>query len=169
MTKGLAVLSTVLGSVLVVSGCSGGGGSVSRTSPGLGSEWDAKAGAPEVAAFMRIDVPKDATGVKGAVAVNPQEDNYLLSFVTGERTAERLAAGLHAPEPLRPQAVATAAGATNALFEHLGLTPPDRLRKVRRAGVCPPCVERDRGRVQWIEIYVHALGGGRARVYLLAY
>ncbi len=166
------MVSGVLCSALLLSGCSvpGGDVTVSRTEPTLGSNWDEEAGAPEVAAFMRIDVPADATEVKGAVAVNPQEDNYLLSFVTSERAAERLAGDLHSPDPLEPSHVAPTTSAGNALWRHLGLTPPDRLRKTRWVGVCPPCVvKHGRGRVQWIEMYVHAEGEGRSRVYVQAF
>lgn len=66
-----------------------------------GRDWhgDQKAGADEASAFMNVTVPKGATGVKGAVQINPQEDVYLLSFVTGEKDAEDIAATLHSEEP----------------------------------------------------------------------
>ncbi|MEU0004210.1 hypothetical protein ABZ079_07890 [Streptomyces sp. NPDC006314] len=167
MTKRIAALSGVLCSALLLTACSSSdsGGTVHRTA-GRGPTWDEKAGAPEAAAFMKIDLPSGATGVKGAVQVNPQEDMYLLSFVTGKATAERMAEDLHFDAPLSTTAKS---GLEGALFEHLGLTDPEKLEGVRWSGVCPPCVEHDRGQVQWIEMYVHDEGKGRSRVYLQAF
>ncbi|MET8227781.1 hypothetical protein [Streptomyces sp. NPDC005301] len=63
--------------------------------------WDEQAGAAEASAFMRVAVPEDATGTKGAVQINPQEDVYLLTFVNSVKNAERVAGDLRSEEPLK--------------------------------------------------------------------
>ncbi|MEU6679180.1 hypothetical protein [Streptomyces sp. NPDC046925] len=130
--------------------------------------WDRDAGADEASAFMGVAVPEGAAQLRGAVQVNPQEDVYLLSFVTGEKGAEGVAEALHSEEPLRAR---TAEAVPKAeLFGHLGLAEPQTLEGARWAGVCPPCVKDEhRKKVQWIEIHVQALGSDRARVYLQAF
>ncbi|MGW7265025.1 hypothetical protein [Streptomyces sp. NPDC054842] len=53
---------------------------------------------------------------------------------------------------------------------HLGLTEPQALDRPRWAGVRPPCVGDERGGgVQWIDVYVETLDGGRAGVHLQAF
>ncbi|MFI1764447.1 hypothetical protein ACH41H_20690 [Streptomyces sp. NPDC020800] len=168
MNRRIATLSGVFCAALLLTACSSSdsGVTVSRTSSS-GSTWDKKAGAPEAASFMRLRVPPGATAVKGAVRVNPQEDTYLLSFVTAQATAEQLATELHFDHPL---STTEKSGLGGSLFKHLGLTDPEKLNGVRWSGVCPPCVvKHGRGRVQWIEMFVHAEGKGRARVYLQAF
>ncbi len=135
---------------------------------GRTARWDENAGAPEASAFMNVTAPEGATEVKGAVRINPQEDVYLLSFVTSEKNAEGIAADLRPEEPLKVKKVDFAPD--GELFQHLGLAEPQTLKGARSAGACPPCVKDDRRKkVQWIDIYVQALEGHRARVYLKAF
>ncbi|MFC9281050.1 hypothetical protein [Streptomyces collinus] len=130
--------------------------------------WDENAGAPEASAFMNVTAPKGATQVKGAVQIDPQEDVYLLSFITSEKNAEGIAEDLRSGEPLKAKKVDFAPD--GELFEHLGLAEPQTLKGARSAGVCPACVKDGRRKkVQWIDIYVQALKGDRARVYLKAF
>ncbi|MER6994683.1 hypothetical protein [Streptomyces sp. NPDC000410] len=125
-------------------------------------------GAPTASDFMKVKVPKGATEVKGAVQINPREDIHLLSFVTDEENAARIAEDLRSEEPLRTRKYMIPP--TAELFGHLGLDEPQTLEGVRWAGVCPPCVgDQRRSEVAWIEIYVHAGAQGKARVYLQAY
>ncbi|WP_329412780.1 hypothetical protein OG802_21520 [Streptomyces sp. NBC_00704] len=129
--------------------------------------WDEEAGASEAAAFMNVAIPEGAAQTKGAVQLNPQEDVYLLTFVTSEKTAEDIAEDLRSGEPLHVRKGDSAEG---ECFAHLGLPEPQTLKGARWAGVCPPCVHDDRrGKVQWIDIYVETLGTDRARVCLQAF
>lgn len=130
--------------------------------------WEQGAGAPEAADFMKVDVPAAATEVKGAVQANPQEDIYLLSFVTDAEKAVRIAKDLRSEKPIHTKAVDLPPD--QELFGHLGLPEPQTLKGARWAGVCPPCVKDQRRRnVQWIDVYVYDMAGGRARVYLHAF
>lgn len=160
----LAALATAL---LLVS-CSGSDGDDRRATEGRDWQWDKKAGAAETSAFMNVAIPDGATQTKGAVQLNPQEDIYLLSFVTSEKAAEDIAEDLGPQEPLKAQKKDFAPEGER--FEHLGLPEPQTLKGVRWAGVCPPCVNDDRRKkVQWIDIYVQTLDASRARVYLQAF
>ncbi|MFK4067505.1 hypothetical protein [Streptomyces sp. NPDC029674] len=153
---------------LLLAGCAVPDAGDRQVTEGRDRYWDAKAGAADTAAFMKVTVPEGATGVVGAVQVNPREDVYVLSFVTGERDAEGIAESLRSEGPL--EARKNDAAPEAELFGYLGLAEPQTLSGTRWAGVCPPCVGDDRrGRVQWIEVYVQSLGGGRARVYLEAF
>ncbi|WP_312038361.1 hypothetical protein [Streptomyces galbus] len=166
-TRG-ALLVVAAAAALLLSACSGPDTDEHHATDGRTSRWDENAGAPEASAFMNVTVPEGATEVKGAVQINPQEDIYLLSFVTGERNAEGIAADLRPEEPLNTKKVDFPPD--GELFEHLGLAEPQTLKGARSAGACPPCVKDDRRRkVQWIDIYVQALGDDRARVYLKAF
>jgi hypothetical protein len=130
--------------------------------------WKKGAGAPETADFMKVDVPAGASEVKGAVEVNPQEDVYLLSFVTSERAAVRIAEELHPEEPLHTKTVDLPPNREQ--FGHLSLPEPQNLKGARWAGVCPPCVgDSKRRNVAWIDIYVHDITEGQSRVYLKAF
>jgi hypothetical protein len=161
----LAALATVL---LLVS-CSGSEGDDHRVSEGRDWHWDKGTSAAETSAFMNVEVPAGATEAKGAVQINPQEDIYLLTFVTDEEVAEAIAADLRSEDPLQAKKGKDFAP-EGERFGHLGLPEPQTLQGVRWAGVCPPCVNDDRrNRVQWIEIYVQKLQSGRARVYLQAF
>jgi len=169
-------LIAALATALLISACSGSGsgsGSGTGTSSrhgtdGRASRWDAKAGPAEVSAFMHVAVPAGAAEAKGAVQINPREDVYLLSFVTSEKNAEKIAKDLRSGDPLKAQKAKFAPEGER--FRHLGLVEPQTLKGVRWAGVCPPCVKDDRRRkMQWIEIYVEALKDDRARVYLQAF
>ncbi|MBC9712472.1 hypothetical protein H9Y04_07790 [Streptomyces sp. TRM66268-LWL] len=116
---------------------------------------------------MKIEIPADATEAKGAVRVNPQEDQYLLSFVTSTTQAKATADLLHAEDPLSSTHKGTASG---EVFKHLGLPAPESLNPVQWTGVCPPCVsDASRSAFQWIEIYVEPLPSEKARVYLQAF
>lgn len=128
--------------------------------------WEQGAGAPEAADFMKVDVPAAATEVKGAVQVNPQDDVYLLSsFVTDAEKAVQIAEDLRSEKPIRTKAVDLPPD--QELFGHVGLPEPQKLKGARWAGVCPPCVKDYRRRgVQWIDVYVYDMTGGKARVYL---
>ncbi|MGW8763327.1 hypothetical protein ACWGN5_12600 [Streptomyces sp. NPDC055815] len=117
---------------------------------------------------MKVEVPAGSTEGNGAVRANPQEDVYLLSFVTEANTAVRIAEDLRTEKPLRTKAVALPPD--QELFGHLGLPEPQTLKGARWAGVCPPCVkDHRRGSVQWIDVYVYDVTGGKARVYLHAF
>ncbi|APE26526.1 MULTISPECIES: hypothetical protein [Streptomyces] len=130
--------------------------------------WELGVGAPEVADFMKVVVPAGATEVNGAVQANPQEDVYLLSFVTDANTAVQIAEDLRTEKPIRTKAVDLPPD--EELFGHLGLPEPQTLKGARWAGVCPPCVkDHRRSSVQWIDVYVYDLAGGKARVYLHAF
>src|SRR5262245_1612629 len=143
--------AAVLAAGLLVAGCSGGGGKQDDDKgDGRFPYWQKGAGAAEAAAFMKVRVPQGATGVKGAVQVNPQENIYLLSFVTEEKTAVQVAADLRSKEPLAsPHSVRPP---NQEQFEHLGLPEPETLKGVRWVGVCPPCEGPGAGRskVGWI-------------------
>ncbi|MFD3476364.1 hypothetical protein [Streptomyces sp. NPDC058695] len=130
--------------------------------------WDKEAGAAEASAFMNVAVPKGATQSKGAVQINPQEDIYLLSFVTSVKNAESIAEDLHSEEPLKDKTKDFAPEGER--FGHLGLTEPQTLKGARWTGVCPPCVkDYRRKKVQWIDLYVQSLKAEQARVYLQAF
>ncbi|MGW0086895.1 hypothetical protein [Streptomyces sp. NPDC003393] len=167
-TKRGALLIAAVAATFLLSACSGGDTGDRRATDRSTSRWDENAGAPEASAFMHVTAPKGATEVKGAVQINPQEDIYLLSFVTSEKNAEGIAADLRPEEPLKvKKADFTPDG---DLFRHLGLAEPQTLKGARSAGVCPPCVKDDRRKtVQWIDIYVQTLKGDKARVYLKAF
>ncbi|MEU3654529.1 hypothetical protein AB0E67_17190 [Streptomyces sp. NPDC032161] len=130
--------------------------------------WEKRAGAPEAAAFMKIRIPQDATEVRGAVRVQPQENIHLLSFITDEKTAESIADDLRPDHPLRSENTSTSLSGDG--FEHLGLTPPQDIEGVRTTSACPPCVgDTRRSEVQGIELHIGGDSGGRVRVYLTAY
>ncbi|MCX5401427.1 hypothetical protein [Streptomyces sp. NBC_00102] len=113
-------------------------------------------------------MPENATEVKGAVQINPQEDIYLLSFVTDERTAVEMAEDLRPEQPLRIRNQDLPP--STKLFGHLGLAEPQSEKGARWAGVCPPCVgDSRRSEVQWIEIHVLGLDADTTRVYLQAF
>lgn len=150
--------------VVCLTACSGADADGARASDERWPRWDESAGVAEVVAFMNVAVPEGAAEVEGAVQINPQEDIFLLSFVTDEGTAEDIAEDLRSEEPLRVRKGDSAEGER---FGHLGLSEPQTLKEVRWAGVCPPCVsDGRRSKVQWIDIYVETLKAGRARVYL---
>ncbi|MFD9614021.1 hypothetical protein ACFWWS_32155 [Streptomyces sp. NPDC059083] len=131
--------------------------------------WEQGAGAPEAAAFMKVQIPRGATEVKGAVRVQPQENVYLLSFVTTERTAQEITEDLHPDYPLAAEGPSSASLSGQG-FEHLDLTPPQELTNVRTTSACPPCSGDSRRRhVQAVEIHIAAASGDRVRVYLTAY
>jgi hypothetical protein len=159
----LAALATVL---LLVS-CSGSDQDDRRVTEGRDWQWDEKAGASDASAFMNVAIPEGATQTKGAVQLDPQEDVYLLTFVTSEKTAEDIAKDLRPEEPLRVRKGDSSEGER---FGHLGLPEPQTLKGARWAGVCPPCVNDDRRKkVQWIDIYVETLKADQARVCLQAF
>ncbi|MGW0856704.1 hypothetical protein [Streptomyces sp. NPDC002690] len=161
-------LLAALGAALLLSSCSSAGGNDHRATDGYASHWGEDMGAPEASAFMKVAVPESATEVKGAVQINPQEDVYLLSFVTDEKTAVGVAEDLRPETPLhtRKQDLPS----PTELFGHLGLTEPQSEQGVRWAGACPPCIgDSRRSEVQWIEIHVLELGAHRTRVYLRAF
>ncbi|ARF77091.1 hypothetical protein B7C62_10640 [Kitasatospora albolonga] len=131
--------------------------------------WEKGAGAPEAAAFMKIRIPQGATEVKGAVRVQPQENVHLLSFVTSERTAESITEDLRPDYPLAVEGPSSSSLSGDG-FEHLGLTPPQALERVRTTSACPPCVGDSRRRhIQGIEIHISEVAKDRVRVYLAAY
>ncbi|MEU1145490.1 hypothetical protein ACFYO9_05270 [Streptomyces sp. NPDC005863] len=161
-----AVVALVVG--LLVAGCSVPDAGDGQATEGRDWYWDPEAGADDAAGFMEVAVPKGATGVKGAVQVNPQENQYILTFVTSEKAAEEVAASLHSEEPLTVRK--NEIKPWSVLLERLRLAKPYALKGARWAGVCPPCVsDPRRKKVQWIEIYVRGLKGDRARVYLSAF
>ncbi|MER6556342.1 hypothetical protein ABT300_01020 [Streptomyces sp. NPDC001027] len=164
--RGAHMLAALTTALLLVS-CSGGDQGARRVTEGRDYQWDKKAGALDASAFMNVAVPEDATQIKGAIQLNPQEDVYLLTFVTSEKTAEGIAQDLRSEEPLRVRKGDSAEGER---FGHLGLPEPQTLKGARWAGVCPPCVnDHRRKKVQWIDVYVDTLEGDRARVYLQAF
>jgi hypothetical protein len=166
--KRSAPLIAALTATLLLSACSSPDTNDRRVTDGRTLQWDKNAGAPEASVFMNVTAPQGATEVKGAVQINPQEDIYLLSFVTSEKKAEGIAADLRSEEPLKVKKVDFAPD--GELFKHLGLAEPQTLKGTRSAGVCPPCVKDDRRKkVQWIDIYVQALKDDQARVYLKAF
>ncbi|MFD3656402.1 hypothetical protein [Streptomyces sp. NPDC058620] len=135
---------------------------------GRTTHWGKGMGASEASAFMKVKVPERAKEVKGAVQVNPQEDIYLLSFVTDEKTAERIAADLRPEKPLRTRNHDLPPAAE--LFGHLGLAEPQTQKGARWAGVCPPCAgDKRRSGVGWIEIHVLELDADSTRVYMQAF
>ncbi|MEU7511537.1 hypothetical protein AB0B13_05935 [Streptomyces sp. NPDC042898] len=118
---------------------------------------------------MKLQVPQGATEVKGAVRIQPQENVYLLSFVTSEQAAEAITKDLHPDYPLAVEGPSSSSLSGDG-FEHLGLTPPQELKSVRTTSACPPCVGDSRRRhVQGIEIHIGEVTGNRVRVYLAAY
>ncbi|MFF1418236.1 hypothetical protein [Streptomyces sp. NPDC058280] len=158
--------AVVLG--LLLTSCSTAGTDGPDVTDGRTSQWGEGMGVPEASAFMKVKVPEGATAVKGAVQVNPREDIYLLSFVTDEKTAVRIAEDLHSEEPLRTRNHDLPP--TTELFGHLGLVEPQTQEGVRWAGVCPPCTgDKRRNKVAWIEIYLQPQTQGNARVYLQAF
>ncbi|MFF5424516.1 MULTISPECIES: hypothetical protein [unclassified Streptomyces] len=131
--------------------------------------WEKGADAEETAAFMKIQVPQGATEVKGAVRVQPQENIYLLSFVTSEQAAEAITRDLRPDYPLAKRSRLSSSLSGDG-FKHLGLTPPQELGSVRTTSACPPCVGDSRRRhIQGIEIHIGEVAGKRVRVYLAAY
>ncbi|MET9374246.1 hypothetical protein ABZX98_08885 [Streptomyces sp. NPDC002992] len=133
-------------------------------------EWDKKAGAPEAAAFMKVDLPAGATEVKGARQLNVQDDSYLLSFTTTPKAAEVIGKQFEGQAPLEERAPLSTPIPPGTPFAHLGLPEPDTLQGVRWAGVCPPCVkDKQRKHIEWIEIYLQKLDADRTRVYLRAW
>lgn len=145
-------------------------GACSSSGEGRGWEWDKEAGAPEAAAFMKVDVPPAATEVKGAVKLVPQDAIHLLSFVTTPKAAEGLGRQFEAQKALSTRSPQSPHPADYPDFAHLGLAEPDTLRGVRWAGVCPPCVkDKQRRHIQWIEVYLQQLDADRTRVYLRAW
>ncbi|MEU8891451.1 hypothetical protein [Streptomyces sp. NPDC048442] len=147
--------------------CSAAPSNEDPTTRTVEGHWEKNAGSKEAAAAMKVEVPSGATGVKGAVRVNPQEDYYLLSFITAQKTAEEIAHDLNPDEALSRTAKG---GSSNKLFGHLGLPAPESLNEVRWAGVCPPCRKDPiRKSKQWIDIYVAPLPNQQARIYLMAF
>lgn len=129
--------------------------------------WKEGAGAPEAAAFMKIQIPEGATEVKGAVRIQTQEN--VMSFVTSARTAEAIAEDPHPDYPLAVEGPSPWSLSGDG-FRHLDLTPPQELESVRTTSACPPCVGDSRGRhVQGIEIHLGEVSGNRLRVHLAAY
>ncbi|GFH39473.1 hypothetical protein [Streptomyces pacificus] len=130
--------------------------------------WKVGAGAPEAAEFMKVQIPVGATEVKGAVRVQPQENVYLLSFVTEVRTAESMVDDLRPDHPL--EAVKVTSSLSGDGFKHLGIKLPQEVEGVRVASACPPCVgDSRRSHIQGIEIHVGGAAGSRVRVYLAAF
>lgn len=165
--RGTHMLATLTTALLLVS-CSGCDQNDRPVTEGRDYQWDKEAGASDASAFMNVAIPEGATQTKGAVQINPQEDIYLLTFVTSEKTAEEIAEDLHLQEPLKAQK--TDFAPEGERFAHLGLPEPQTLKGVRWAGVCPPCVsDHRRKKAQWIDVYVEALEADRARVYLQAF
>ncbi|MFI2209027.1 hypothetical protein [Streptomyces sp. NPDC020141] len=130
--------------------------------------WEKGAGAPQAVEFMRVQVPKAATEVKGAVRVQPQERVYLLSFLTDKKAAEAVADDLRPEYPLKIDNVDSSLSDDG--FAHLGLTLPHKVPNVRSTSVSPRHVgDKRRSHVQGIEMHVEDRVDGRARVYLTAY
>ncbi|MFF8956305.1 hypothetical protein [Streptomyces sp. NPDC014894] len=153
--------------VLLLAGCSSADGKreVRRDSFPY---WEKDAGASQAVEFMRVQVPKGAVEVKGAVRVQPQERVYLLSFLTEEKAAEAVADDLRSDYPLKVTNVSSSLSDDG--FAHLDLVLPHEIRDVRSTSVCPPCVgDKRRRHVQGIEIHIEDRADGRARVYLTAY
>ncbi|MFI2373365.1 hypothetical protein [Streptomyces sp. NPDC018833] len=164
--KAYRTLFAALVSALLLASCSTAGpGRATRDSY---SYWEKGAGAIEATAFMKVQVPEGATEVKGAVQVNPRENQYILTFRTDRTTAAQVAKDLRSEEPPAPWK--SNPSPKSELFRHLGLAEPETLKGALWAGVCPPCVEDSRRRnVAWIEIYIENLDAGQARVYLHAF
>ncbi|MFF8608222.1 hypothetical protein ACF06X_20035 [Streptomyces sp. NPDC015346] len=162
-----ARLGRVLGTVALVGmlgACSSGSGE------GRGWEWDKEAGAPEAAAFMKIDVPATATEVKGAVKLVPQDAIHLLSFVTTPKAAEEIGRQFEGQEPLKVRPSQSPPPVDQPDFAHLNLPEPQAVDGLRWAGVCPPCVkDKPRRHIEWIEIYLQKLDPERTRVFLRAW
>ncbi|MBW5481259.1 hypothetical protein [Streptomyces bambusae] len=165
--RACGAMCAALVSALLLTSCSTGApGSATRES--TYPRWEEGAGATEAAAFMKVQIPEGATDVKGAVQVNPREDEYILSFRTDRATATRVAEDLHSEEPLKPWRISSTS--EPELFGHLGLTEPQTLKGALWAGVCPPCVKDYRRRsVAWLEIHIENLEADQARVYLRAF
>ncbi|MFE9722589.1 hypothetical protein ACFYQ5_03025 [Streptomyces sp. NPDC005794] len=156
------------GAVLLLASCTTAGADGPGTADVRTSHWGKDMGAPESSAFMKVTVPGSAAEVRGAVQINPQEDVYLLSFVTDEKTAVRVAEDLRPEKPLRTNSQGLPS--STELFGHLGLTEPQSEKGVRWAGVCPSCVgDNRRSEVQWIEIHVLELDAEKTRVYMQAF
>ncbi len=118
---------------------------------------------------MRVRIPEGATEVKGAVRVQPQENIYLLSFVTSEPIARTITEDLRPDAPLAVEDPSSSSLSGDG-FTHLGLTPPQELKGARTTSACPPCAGDSRRRhVQGLEIHVGEVADGRVRVYLAAY
>ncbi|WP_329115563.1 hypothetical protein [Streptomyces sp. NBC_01353] len=150
--------------LLIGSGCSSG------SDEQRGPEWKKGAGAPETAAYMKVDVPGGATEVKGAVKLVPQDAVQLLTFVTTPKEAEALGRQFEGQGPLIVRPAQSAQPTTDPSFAHLGTPEPESLTGLRWAGVCPPCVkDKQRTHMQWIEIYLQKLDADRTRVYLRAW
>lgn len=164
----LPASAATLAAGLTLGGCtSAPSGHATRTA--TSSSWKKGADAEESAAFMKIQVPQGATEVKGAVRVQPQENVYLLSFVTSEQAAEAITKDLHPDYPLAVEGPSSSSLSGDG-FKHLGLTPPQELKSVRTTSACPPCVGDSRRRhIQGIEIHIGEVAGNRVRVYLAAY
>ncbi|WP_030687021.1 hypothetical protein [Streptomyces globisporus] len=164
----LLVPAATLAAGLALGGCtSASSDHVTRTAPS--PSWEKGAGAPEAAAFMKVRIPRGATEVKGAIRVQPQEDVYLLSFVTSEQTAEAITKDLRPDYPLAVEGPSSSSLSGDG-FKHLGLTPPQELKSVRTTSACPPCVGDARRRhIQGIEIHIGEVSRDRVRVYLAAY
>ncbi|GAA2248944.1 hypothetical protein GCM10010232_40500 [Streptomyces amakusaensis] len=130
--------------------------------------WEKGAGASQAVKFMRVQVPKGAVEVKGAVRVQPQERVYLLSFLTDEKAAEAVADDLRPEHPL--EAKNFSSSLSDDGFAHLDLDLPHEIPDVRSTSVCPPCVgDKRRSHIQGIEMHIEDRADGRARVYLTAY
>ncbi|MEX0170919.1 hypothetical protein [Streptomyces sp. LMG1-1-1.1] len=165
--KTYATLFAALTSAILLASCSTAN-PVRATREDPYPYWEKGAGAPEAAAFMKVQIPKGATEVKGAVQVNPQEDNYILTFRTDRTTASQVAADLRSEEPLEQWKVSRTP--SFEYFRHFGLPEPETLKDAVHTGVCPPCVKDYRRRsVAWIEIYIENLASNQARVYLRAF
>ncbi|MFE0698841.1 hypothetical protein [Streptomyces sp. NPDC058872] len=107
--------------------------------------------------------------MKGAVRIQPQENVYLLSFVTNEQIAEAITEDLHPDYPLAVEGPSSSSLSGEG-FKRLDLTPPQELKSVRTTRACPPCVGDSRRRhIQGIEIHIGEVPGDRMRVYLAAY
>ncbi|MEU9862224.1 hypothetical protein AB0D99_15255 [Streptomyces sp. NPDC047971] len=158
---GVALLAAVL---LTGSGCSSG------ADERRGPEWKKGAGAPETAAYMKVEVPEGATEVKGAVKLVPQDAVQLLTFVTTPERAEDLGQQFVGQGPLIVRPAQSGQSAGDPSFAHLGTPEPETLPGLRWAGVCPPCLKDQRRKhMQWIEIYLQKLDADRTRVYLRAW
>ncbi|WP_329623625.1 hypothetical protein OG357_27085 [Streptomyces sp. NBC_01255] len=165
--RAYGTLSATLASALLVASCSAADPARAARED-IYPHWKKGAGATEAAAFMKVEVPKGAADVKGAVQVNPQEDIYLLTFRTDRTTAIRLAEDLAPEEPLERWKVRPTPSSEH--FRHFGLPEPETVPDALHAGVCPPCVEDHRRReVSWIEIHLGDVEAVRTRVYLRAY
>ncbi|MFF6887167.1 hypothetical protein ACFY9F_28735 [Streptomyces sp. NPDC012421] len=160
--------AAVLAVGLALGGCTNAPSErATRTTPS--PSWEKGAGAPEAAAFMKIQIPEGATEVKGAVRVQPQEKVYLLSFVTSEQTAKTITEDLHPDYPLAVEGPSSSSLSGDG-FKNLGLTPPQELKSVRTTSACPPCAgDSARRHIQGMEIHIGDVSVDRVRVYLAAY